>query len=177
MDEQLATQAFWFIRRLDKRYAMNKAVGWVYALRNSEFRRPLLKIGMTTTSPLQRAQELGSATGVPGRFDLIYFVHTSNAAVAEHLVHQQLAAHRTTGEFFEVSIGKAVEIMDAVAAQLPINLDMARPRKRGGWGSETLPQAFHHAVTTCPDCGSRNKVHGLAIPFRPKCRNCGRYLT
>ena len=67
--------------------------------------------------------------------------------------------------------------MDEVAAQLPINLDMARPKKRGGWGPEILPQVFQHIVSTCPDCGSRNKVHGLAIPFRPKCRNCGRYLT
>ena len=49
MDQQLYSQAVWFIQRLDKRYAINKGVGWVYALRNSEFKRPLLKIGMTTT--------------------------------------------------------------------------------------------------------------------------------
>lgn len=35
MDQQLYTQAVWFIQRLDKRYAINKGVGWVYALRNS----------------------------------------------------------------------------------------------------------------------------------------------
>jgi hypothetical protein len=29
MDQQLATHAFWFIKALDKRYAMNRGVGWV----------------------------------------------------------------------------------------------------------------------------------------------------
>jgi hypothetical protein len=55
VDQQLYSQAAWFISRLDKRYRINKGVGWVYALRNSEFKRPLLKIGMTTTSPHSRA--------------------------------------------------------------------------------------------------------------------------
>ena len=38
MDVQRAQEAYWFISRLDKRYTMNKAVGWIYALRNSELR-------------------------------------------------------------------------------------------------------------------------------------------
>lgn len=47
IDMQLAQEAWWFISSLDKRYSINKGVGWVYALHNSEFKRPLLKIGMT----------------------------------------------------------------------------------------------------------------------------------
>ena len=74
MDQLLYSQAVWFISDLDKRYRINKEVGWVYALRNSEFKKPLLKIGRTSTTPHQRARELGYATGVPGRCDLIYFV-------------------------------------------------------------------------------------------------------
>ncbi len=83
MDQQLYSQAVWFISRLDKRYAINKGVGWVYALRNSEFRRPLLKIGMTTKPPFRaHAYTLGRllalqqrlkapvvAQGVPGGID------------------------------------------------------------------------------------------------------------
>ena len=115
MDQQLYSQAVWFIQRLDKRYAINKGVGWVYALRNSEFKRPLLKIGMTTTSPHQRAHELGSATGVPGNFEIVYFIHAVNCGQAEFYVHQRLADYRTTGEFFDVPIGAAVDAMDEVA--------------------------------------------------------------
>ena len=136
VDQQLYSQAVWFISSLDKRYAINKGVGWVYALRNSEFKRPLLKIGMTTTSPHQRAHELGSATGVPGNFEIVYFIHAVNCGQAEFYVHQMLANYRTTGEFFAVPIGVAVDAMDEVASQLPINMDLARPKKRGGWGDD-----------------------------------------
>jgi len=162
-----------FINRLDKRYSTNKAVGWVYALRNAEFKKPLLKIGMTTTSPHQRAAELGAATGVPGKFDLVYFVHASSCARAEFYVHQRLARFRTSGEFFEVPIGRAVEAMDEAAARFPINLDMAHPKKRGGWGNDWLPQVFQHSFRVCPNCGDRNRIHSLAVPFRPKCGRCG----
>lgn len=138
MNQALYSQAVFFIGGLDKRYAINKAVGWVYALRNTEFRRPLLKIGMTTTSPHQRAYELGSATGVPGSFDLVYFVHVVDCGMAEFHVHNRLAEYRRSGEFFDVPIPHAVHAMDEAAAHFPINLDLARPKKRGGWGSEWL---------------------------------------
>ncbi len=176
MDQRLYSQAVGFISRLDKRYAINKGVGWVYALRNSEFKRPLLKIGMTTTSPHKRAYELGSATGVPGKFDIVYFIHAVNCAQAEFYVHQMLANYRTTGEFFDVPIGVAVDAMDEVAQQFAINMDLARPKKRGGWGDEWLPQAFRHAIGSCPHCGQKNRIHMLAVPFRPKCGKCRKNL-
>jgi hypothetical protein len=116
MDLQRAQEAYWFISSLDKRFSMNKGVGWIYALRNSEFKRPLLKIGMTTTSPHQRANELGAATGVPGKFDIVYFLHSGSCSNAESYVHQKLAKYRTTGEFFDVPVGLAVETMDEAAA-------------------------------------------------------------
>lgn len=176
MNQQRYAFAVQFISALDKRYRINKEVGWVYALRNAEFRRPLLKIGMTTTSPHQRARELASATGVPGRFDLVYFVHTINCAVAEFQVHAKLASYRTTGEFFEVPIGLAVDAMDEAARQFPIPMDLMRPKKRGGWSKEVLPQVFQHVVGPCPKCGAMNRIHTLAIPFRPKCGMCGARL-
>ncbi len=176
VDQQLYSQAVWFISRLDKRYAINKGVGWVYALRNSEFKHPLLKIGMTTKSPHKRAYELGSATGVPGKFDIVYFIHAVNCGYAEFHVHERLANYRKTGEFFDVPIGVAVDAMDEAAKKFAINLDLARSKKRGGSG-EWLPQVFRHAVSPCPHCGKKNKVHMLAVPFVPKCGKCRRNLS
>lgn len=176
MDQQRYFRAVHFISRLDKRYAINKRVGWVYALRNGAFKRSLLKIGMTTSSPHQRARELESATGVPGRFDLVYFVHTINCAMAEFQVHAKLADYRTSGEFFEVPISIVVSAMDEAARQYPIPMDLARPSKRGGWSDEILPQAFRKVIGPCPHCGTKNRIHTLAVPFRPKCGSCGRKL-
>ncbi len=177
MDQQLYSQAVWFISRLDKRYATNKGVGWVYALRNSEFKRPLLKIGMTTTSPHGRAYKLGSATGVPGKFEIVYFIHAMNCGQAEFYVHKRLANYHSTGEFFDVPIRVAVDAMDEVAKQFAINMDLAGSKKRGGWGDEWLPQVFRHGVSTCPQCGKRNKIHMLAVPFVAKCGKCRGNIT
>ena len=176
MNQDRYMQAVWFIDRLDKRYRMNRGVGWVYAMRNSEFKKPLLKIGMTRNPPYERAQQLASATGVPGHFDLVYFVHAMNREMAEAQVHQKLAAHRTTGEFFEVPVSRAVEAMDEAASLYRINMDLARPKKRGGWGDDWLPQVFEHTIAECPRCGQKNKIHALAVAHRPKCGKCERSL-
>lgn len=175
MDRQLYLSAVMFIDSLDRRYGMNKDVGWIYAMRNIEFKRPLLKIGMTSRPPFERAVELASATGVPGAFDLIYFVHVFSCRQAERFVHERLVEFRCgpAKEFFEVPLGRVVDAFDAAAERFPINVDQARPRKRGGWGKGTLPQVFHHVINTCPHCGQRNKVRGLAVSFRPKCSKCG----
>ena len=120
--------------------------------------------------------ELGAATGVPGSFDIIYFVHSSSCVNAEMYVHQRLAKYRTTGEFFDVAVGLAVETMDEAAANYPINLSMARPKKRGPWGTKILPQVFRHTVDPCPHCGQKNRIHHLAVTHRPKCGKCGKSL-
>ena len=178
MDQARYSFAVQFISGLDKRYRANKVVGWVYALRNSEFKRPLLKIGGTTTSPHARAHELGSATGVPGKFEIVYFIHAMNCGQAEFYVHQRLANYHSTGEFFDVPIGVAVDAMDEVAKQFGINMDfLLRPKKRGGWGDGWLPQAFRHTVGPCPHCGKKNRIHMLAVPFIPKCGKCGKNLS
>lgn len=163
MNPQLYHNAVAFISRLDRRSKWTRYVGWVYALRNREFRKPLLKIGMTTTSPHQRAHELGSATGVPGRFDLVYFVHTVNCAVAEHYVHQKLASYRTTGEFFEVPIPIAVDAMDEAAAMYPIAVGLGG-RKRAGWGDEWLPR--HSAIRSAHALTVDRRTRSVPWPCR-----------
>jgi len=107
----------------------------------------------------------------------VYFVHTIDRVMAEAYVHQKLAAHRTSGEFFEVAVGRAVEAMDEAAARYPIPRGLVSPKRRGGWGTDMLPQVFEHAIVSCPHCGKRNRIHSLAVSFRPKCGGCGKTLT
>lgn len=173
MDHQAYQRAVWHITGLDKRYKTNKAVGWVYAMRNSAFRKPLLKIGMTSRPPFERAQDLGRATGVPGAFELVYFIHVSDRRAAEHLLHQRLDRYRTSAykEFFEVTVSKVVDAMDEAAAAYPIAIG-------GRWPNiQYLPQVFAHTVIVCPHCGQKNKVRALAVAaFRPTCGKCRRNL-
>ena len=68
------------IRSLDKRRREYRRIGWVYMLKNNAFKKPLLKIGRTARPPMERAHELGTATGVPEGFELVYFVHVAPTA-------------------------------------------------------------------------------------------------
>ena len=70
-----------FISELDQRSEPNRKAGWVYVMRNSELQKPLLKIGMTRRPPDDRASEMGA--GVPGKYELIYFVHVCDARSAD----------------------------------------------------------------------------------------------
>jgi hypothetical protein len=165
-----------FIDSLDPSYPENSYVGWVYAMRNTEFVRPLIKIGMTTRPPHDRAAEL-AGTGVPGFFELLYFVHVGDARAAEALAHQALARHRyqSNREFFEVSIGQAVSVLDQVAEHVPLLRSQANKGSRNP-RSKPIPQAFGVAVRECPHCHKKNRVRVLAIATTPKCGSCGREM-
>ena len=106
---------------LDKRRREYRRIGWVYMLKNSAFKKPLLKIGRTARSPMERAHELGTATGVPEGFELVYFVHVSNRNDAERDVHHALDRYRQSHkkEFFEVSLRTAIQSSRSCGRHLP----------------------------------------------------------
>lgn len=176
MDFDAYLNAIRFIDALDRSFPENAGVGWVYAMRNAEFRRPLIKIGMTTRPPHDRAAEL-AGTGVPGLFELVYFVHVGDARAAESLAHQGLAKHRyqANREFFEVSIGQAVSVLDQVAEHVPLLRSQANKGSRNP-RSKPIPQAFGVVVCACPHCHKRNRVRVLAIATTPKCGSCSRQM-
>lgn len=160
------------IKALDRRYKVNKRVGWIYIMRNPAFKEDLVKIGRTSQSPLERAAELGRSTSVPTDFEVIYFVHVRDCHQAERWIHAELADYRKTGrkEFFDLSLARAIEVLDAAAAGLPILL--------GGRGvAPVLPQFFESVVVRCPDCDTPNTAKLLMIVTRLFCRNCGRSLS
>ena len=175
MDVEAYLNAVQFIEQLDKRYESNREVGWVYVMRNEELQKPLLKIGMTRRPPDQRASEMG--TGVPGRYELVYFVHVWNARAAEQYAHETLAQHRyrEDREFFMVGIGTAVRALNQ-AAEMFLLLRSMRNKGNLHPRSKPIPQAFRAELCTCSACGQRNRVRALAIPTRPTCGKCGQKL-
>lgn len=100
---------------------------WVYIMSNDSM-PGLLKIGMTTTSPQQRNEELGSATGVPTPFTLEYSVKVRNALEAEQAIHRDLAAYRVNRrrEFFEIDLKSAIRAVNAVAKHRRMDKHPAR---------------------------------------------------
>ena len=64
--------------------------GYVYAM-NNEAMPGLIKIGMTTDTPEERAKELSSATGVPFPFKVIVCKKVHNPKVKEAAIHELLS--------------------------------------------------------------------------------------
>ena len=102
----------WIASSLDKRYgehfntmcvaharkqeATDGNQGYLYVLVNPAFRSNLLKIGKTTRTPSERAEEISLGTGVPLRFYVAYEALVSDCHSVERIVHDRLKSARST---------------------------------------------------------------------------------
>jgi hypothetical protein len=79
--------------------------GWVYALTNPSM-PGLMKIGMTTGTPEQRAKEISQGTGVPTPFQVARAYYSHNPREDEQAMHEYLAPIRLSQsrEFFSASM-------------------------------------------------------------------------
>jgi hypothetical protein len=75
-------------------------LGWLYILTN-EGMPNLIKVGMTTRQPWERAEELSKSTGVPAPFDVSSYMCVRDVYAAERLAHYELREFRLPNrEFF-----------------------------------------------------------------------------
>ena len=90
-------------------------VGYVYLLTNSAI-PDIVKIGMTTRLPSERAKEL-SNTGVPGRWTVHYSIFVPDCAVVERIVHGDLKHRRFSDdrEFFRITLADAQAVIKSRA--------------------------------------------------------------
>ena len=154
------------IQGLDKRKREYRFVGWIYILRNRAFRDPLLKIGQSRRPPMVRAEELGTETGVPEGFQLIYFVHVSDRHRAETFVHNELHRFRKSAskEFFQAPLTLAVEALNRAAEEFPVVIGRRNPH--------VLPQYFDTITVQCQQCAMSNRVCQMAVTIVVRCRKC-----
>lgn len=99
-------------------YTDTGRLGFIYVLTNAHM-PGLVKVGATRKHPLQRANELGAGTGVPGAFELAYFRDFDDSFAAETAVHEHFAAARVneSREFFAASVGDVIAFINALAAR------------------------------------------------------------
>jgi T5orf172 domain. len=76
----------------------------------------LLKIGYTTKSPLGRAEELSSSSGVPEPFSVLFYIETKNPYQLEQSIHEELYRKRPNDlrEFFRISDEELYEIFNKI---------------------------------------------------------------
>lgn len=87
--------------------------GFVYILTNDSM-PGLIKIGKTTMSPYERAQQISSSTGVPTAFQVAYYREVDDCHTTEQCLHKDLASYRVNNnrEFFSANVEYVAQIMD-----------------------------------------------------------------
>ncbi|NOU81575.1 GIY-YIG nuclease family protein [Paenibacillus sp. LMG 31459] len=90
--------------------------GYVYVLTN-ESMKGLVKIGITSISPLERARKLSKHTSVPTPFKVAYEVYIENSKELEKEIHTELDDFRVNSrrEFFNYPLNKTIELVQLLS--------------------------------------------------------------
>lgn len=98
------------------------AAGYIYVLVNSSL-PDLVKVGKTTRSPAERAQELSKSTGVPTQFVVAFEEYFDDCDNAEDAVHSELEARgfrqSKNREFFRAKPNEVMRVILKVASRNP----------------------------------------------------------
>ena len=93
-----------------------RSSGYVYALINPSMPK-LVKVGRTSRTPVDRANELSGATGVPTPFVVVYHECFADAVDAEMQIHAALkeAGYRVSDsrEFFDAEVADVIKTIAA----------------------------------------------------------------
>lgn len=91
-------------------YVTTYDTGFVYVMSNPAMPE-MVKVGLTTLLPEERAAKLSDHTGVPLPFEVAFRARTMRWQAVEKLVHQRLGPYRVSSrrEFFAVPVGVAVD--------------------------------------------------------------------
>jgi hypothetical protein len=117
--------------------------GYVYILTNKGYAPNLLKIGMTTRTPQDRAREMfEGSTGVPYPFKVAFSHRVSDCEQAERIVHARLGQFRAVHfrEFFEVDLDVAISALKEVCAEVDLHHPVPMP----------VPAIRRHAIDDRP---------------------------
>lgn len=111
--------------------------GWVYILTN-EAMPGMVKIGLTTRTPKERAAELSGATGVPLPFVVAWARAVSDCDYVEKAVHRMLDDKRVNGkrESFRVDVATGRQVIEAAAGSLLGRQWVAPPPRKAGRGGK-----------------------------------------
>jgi TPR repeat protein len=98
-----------------------KGTGWVYILSNKTFPN-LVKIGMTTKTPEERAKGLDN-TGLPYRYVVEYKIRVNNHHKLEQAVHRDMKYYREDKgkEFFRCTVEDAIKSINKIISNDTLN--------------------------------------------------------
>lgn len=87
--------------------------GYVYVMKNWAI-PGFVKIGKTRRDSKTRAREISRPTGVPGAYEVAYEIFSSDCDLLERHTHSALSEFRSEGEFFRISVEKAIQEIEKI---------------------------------------------------------------
>ncbi|MED2973213.1 GIY-YIG nuclease family protein [Fictibacillus sp. B-59209] len=86
--------------------------GYVYVLINESY-KGLVKVGITSLDPNERARMLSRNTGVPTPFKVAYEIFVENCEEVERKIHKELEEYRINPrrEFFNYPLNKTINLV------------------------------------------------------------------
>lgn len=125
------TQSSWFQSKIAKiaenatvidvkvGVSADERIGEIYVLRSAAHPKHLYKVGFTTKSAQQRADQLASTSGQPDIFNVVQSWRVKNPREIEHQVHVTLSDYRVNKgrEFFSVEYSRIREVIEKVINQ------------------------------------------------------------
>lgn len=105
--------------------------GWIYILKRA--RENTLKIGKTSRTPEERAEELSATTGVSTPFVVVHSREVKNMDECEKKVHKKLSKYRYRKEFFDIDVKTAIEVVDEVCDLSSLFITLEQYEKMN-WG-------------------------------------------
>lgn len=122
----VTTKESWFEEHIEK-YDVERSpvrvdlvgddsVGEVYVMRSAQHEKDVYKIGFTTKSSDERAQQLGSTSGQPDMFNVVESWNVRVPRQIEQQVHKILAEYRINQkrEFFKVKYARIHETIERI---------------------------------------------------------------
>ncbi len=145
--------------------------GWVYILTN-EAMPGLVKIGLTTRTPKERAAELSSSSGVPLPYAVVWARAVSDCAYVEQVVHRMLDDRRVNGkrESFRCDVATARQVIEAGAGSMlgrRYHSSPARPGSRGKGRGRHSRHKRRGDLTALGLGGAVLAIMALLAVFRP----------
>jgi hypothetical protein len=137
--------------------------GHLYVLSNKIFSEKIYKIGMTTRTPQERADELSRSTSIPSPFEVVYSKFSEDVGRLEGYVHQKLHDHRYNHnrEFFSAELESIIKIVETFNPEAPIQ--QKAKALIGSFLSESLKtgliRTWEDRYPSCQGLGYMTKFH------------------
>lgn len=100
--------------------------GFVYLLTNN-LMPGICKIGFTASNPDKRAKEISARHALPQPFKVMKYWRTLDPYIIEQRIHEALLQYGRQGEFFEVDLAQAIEVIEAHIIPIGIIINHSDP--------------------------------------------------